>query len=231
MSEIKNRALFLDRDGVINVDSGYIWRPEDFIFNDGVFEACRSASAMGFMLFVVTNQAGIGRGLYSERDFQALNEWMLGRFREESIEIGRVYFAPTHPENGIGVYRRESPDASPVRACFLRRVTHSISICPDPPSWETAKPTSSPESMGVWQRAYLSKVRKTTLRPAVLTPSWGHWLKRLPGWRRAKTASSCRPTGASRSFPSGPDHRTTHHRPHMTARSRHCQPELRRCLR
>ncbi|CAN0500125.1 unnamed protein product [Laminaria digitata] len=113
MSEIKNRALFLDRDGVINVDSGYIWRPEDFIFNDGVFEACRSASAMGFMLFVVTNQAGIGRGLYSEKDFQALNEWMLGRFREESIEIGRVYFAPTHPENGIGVYRRESPDRKP----------------------------------------------------------------------------------------------------------------------
>ena len=107
------RALFLDRDGVINIDSGYIWRPEDFIFNEGVFDACRKARNLGYLLVVVTNQAGIGRGLFSEQDFRSLTEWMTGRFAEEEIEIARVYFAPTHPEEGIGVYRRESPDRKP----------------------------------------------------------------------------------------------------------------------
>lgn len=113
MASPKNRALFLDRDGVINIDSGYIWRPEDFIFNEGVFEACQKAQALGYVLVVVTNQAGIGRGLYSEKDFQALTDWMLAQFREHDIEIARVYFSPTHPEEGIGVYRRESPDRKP----------------------------------------------------------------------------------------------------------------------
>lgn len=120
MSEPKNRALFLDRDGVINIDSGYIWRPEDFIFNEGVFEACQKAQEMGYMLVVVTNQAGIGRGLYSEKDFQALTDWMLEQFRDEDIEIKRVYFSPTHPEEGIGVYRRESPDRKPGPGMLLK---------------------------------------------------------------------------------------------------------------
>lgn len=113
-------ALFLDRDGVINVDSGYIWRTEDFIFNDGVFEACQAARDMGYLLVVVTNQAGIGRGLYSEKDFHALSDWMVERFREHDVEIARVYFSPTHPEEGIGVYRRESPDRKPGPGMLLK---------------------------------------------------------------------------------------------------------------
>ncbi len=107
------RALFLDRDGVINVDVGYIWRPEDFIFQEGVFEACRQARSLGYNLVVVTNQAGIGRGLYSEDDFQQLTEWMCTRFAGEGAEIARVFHAPTHPEEGIGIYKRESIDRKP----------------------------------------------------------------------------------------------------------------------
>ena len=113
MTNVKKRALFLDRDGVINIDSGYIWRPEDFIFHEGVFDACRIAQSLDYVLFIVTNQAGIGRGLYSERDFHILTDWMLEQFVENEIEIARVYFAPTHPEEGIGVYRRESLDRKP----------------------------------------------------------------------------------------------------------------------
>lgn len=120
MPDPKNRALFLDRDGVINIDSGYIWRPEDFLFIDGVFEACRAARAMGYLLVVVTNQAGIGRGLYSEQDFHALTDWMLAQFRAEKIEIEQVYFSPTHPEEGIGIYRRESPDRKPGPGMLLK---------------------------------------------------------------------------------------------------------------
>lgn len=113
MSSGTRKALFLDRDGVINIDSGYIWRTEDFIFYDGVFEACLAAQEMGYLLVVVTNQAGIGRGLYSEQDFHTLTAWMEAQFLKQGIEIARTYFSPTHPEEGIGVYRRESPDRKP----------------------------------------------------------------------------------------------------------------------
>lgn len=114
------KALFLDRDGVINIDVGYIWRPEDFIFRDGVFEACRQAQALGFHLVVVTNQAGIGRGLFSEDEFQDLTAWMCARFAAESVDIARVFHAPTHPEEGIGIYKRESIDRKPGPGMLLK---------------------------------------------------------------------------------------------------------------
>lgn len=107
------KALFLDRDGVINVDVGYIWRPEDFIFRDGVFDACRQARTLGYHLVVITNQAGIGRGLFSEDDFQQLTAWMCAQFTDQNIDIARVFHAPTHPEEGIGIYKRESIDRKP----------------------------------------------------------------------------------------------------------------------
>ena len=115
-----SRALFLDRDGVINVDTGFVWRPENFVFNDGVFAACRRARTLGYRLVVVTNQSGIGRGLYSEDDFNALTTWMCGRFADEGVEIARVYFAPTHPEHALGRYRVDSPDRKPGPGMLLR---------------------------------------------------------------------------------------------------------------
>lgn len=114
------KALFLDRDGVINLDVGYIWRPEDFIFQDGVFDACRRAQALGYRLVVVTNQAGIGRGLFSEEEFQALTAWMCARFSDEGVAIARVFHAPTHPEEGIGIYKRESIDRKPGPGMLLK---------------------------------------------------------------------------------------------------------------
>lgn len=107
------RALFLDRDGVINRDAGYTHRWEDFVFIDGIFDLCRAARAKGYRLFVVTNQAGIGRGLYSEQDFHALTERMCEAFAAEGAPIDKVYFDPTHPLHGIGEYRRESPMRKP----------------------------------------------------------------------------------------------------------------------
>jgi D-glycero-D-manno-heptose 1,7-bisphosphate phosphatase len=114
------KALFLDRDGVINVDTGFVWRPDAFVFVDGVFAACRRARALGYLLVVVTNQSGIGRGLYTEDDFQDLTAWMCGRFAAEGTDIARVYFAPTHPEHGIGRYRTDSSDRKPGPGMILR---------------------------------------------------------------------------------------------------------------
>jgi D-glycero-D-manno-heptose 1,7-bisphosphate phosphatase len=102
------KALFLDRDGVINVDNAYVSHIEDFEFIDGIFELCRAAVKKGYLLVVVTNQAGIGRGLYTESDFNTLTDWMKSRFVQENCALTAVYYCPTHPEYGIGKYRRES---------------------------------------------------------------------------------------------------------------------------
>lgn len=115
----KRRALFLDRDGVINVDRGYVHTPEQFEFIDGIFDLCRRAVARGYIIVVVTNQAGIGRGYYTEQDFHALSEWMRAQFLAEGIEIAKIYFCADHPELGIGEYRCDSILRKPAPGMLL----------------------------------------------------------------------------------------------------------------
>ena len=115
-----NRALFLDRDGVINHDVGYAHRWEEFKFVDGIFDLCRFAKQQGYLLVVVTNQAGIGRGFYTEADFHALTEKMCERFQCEGAPIDRVYFSPFHPEHGLGRYKLDSPCRKPNPGMILR---------------------------------------------------------------------------------------------------------------
>ena len=119
---IHNRqaALFLDRDGVINEDNGYVHKIEDFKFLNGIFELCRAASAENRKIIVVTNQAGIGRGLYAEEDFRQITKWMKERFEKEDAPIERVYFCPYHPEFGIGRYRRQSMERKPNPGMLIR---------------------------------------------------------------------------------------------------------------
>lgn len=114
------RALFLDRDGVINVEKNYVHRIEDFEFMPGIFELCAEAGALGFVIVVVTNQAGIGRGIYTEADFLLLTEWMVGAFAARGVTIGRVYHCPYHPTAGVGEYRCESWDRKPNPGMLLR---------------------------------------------------------------------------------------------------------------
>jgi D-glycero-D-manno-heptose 1,7-bisphosphate phosphatase len=114
------RGLLLDRDGVINVDRGYVHRIEDFAFVPGIFDLCATAQQLGFLPFVVTNQAGIGRGYYTEGDFASLTAWMLEQFGRRGIRIGHVYHCPFHPTAGVGEYRRESFDRKPNPGMILR---------------------------------------------------------------------------------------------------------------
>ena len=120
MTVAGNRALFLDRDGVINHDSGYTSSAENFRFIDGVFDLCHAARQSGYLLIVVTNQAGIGRGYYSEEDFFALTEWMCDRFKVEGAPITDVFYCPFHPEHGFGDYKKESFDRKPNPGMLLR---------------------------------------------------------------------------------------------------------------
>lgn len=115
-----NRALFLDRDGVINHDAGYTSSAENFQFIEGIFDLCRAAKRLGYLLVVVTNQAGIGRGYYSEQDFLTLTEWMRERFEAEGAPVTDVFHCPYHPENGVGCYKRDSFDRKPNPGMLLR---------------------------------------------------------------------------------------------------------------
>src|SRR4030081_2036595 len=85
---MRARALFLDRDGVVNEEGGYLHRADEVRFVDGIFSLCRTAAVLGYRLIVVTNQAGIARGYYSEPDFEALMEFMRGELRAEGVELG-----------------------------------------------------------------------------------------------------------------------------------------------
>lgn len=100
-------AAFLDRDGVINVDHGYVYRPTDFVFVPGALDGARLLHEMGFLLVVVTNQSGIGRGLYSTAEFHALSEWMKAQFRTAHAPLAGVYHCPHHPAEALGDYRRD----------------------------------------------------------------------------------------------------------------------------
>ena len=95
---MKTKALFLDRDGVINHEINYLYKVEDFRFVEGIFDLCRNFQRNNFLLFVITNQAGIARGYYTEQDFAALTEWMIAKFKEQGILITKVYYCPHHPE-------------------------------------------------------------------------------------------------------------------------------------
>ena len=119
------RALFLDRDGVINEEVGYLIRPDDVRFVHGIFSLCRTARRLGFRIVVVTNQSGIAREFYTETQFHSLMEWMRAELRREDIELDAVYYCPYHPEHGVGRWRREHEDRKP-GAGMLRRAAREF---------------------------------------------------------------------------------------------------------
>ena len=107
---MSKKALFLDRDGVINVEKEYLYKREDFEFIEGIFELCRHYQELGYLIFIVTNQSGIAREYYSEADFEKLTEWMLEAFEKEGITISKVYHCPHHPKlSGACSCRKPEP--------------------------------------------------------------------------------------------------------------------------
>ncbi|MGM3174744.1 D-glycero-beta-D-manno-heptose 1,7-bisphosphate 7-phosphatase [Dickeya lacustris] len=100
-------AVFLDRDGTINVDHGYVHEIDRFQFIDGVIDALIELKKMGYALVVVTNQSGIARGKFSEAQFETLTEWMDWSLADRGVDLDGIYYCPHHPEAVNDDYRQQ----------------------------------------------------------------------------------------------------------------------------
>lgn len=94
-----NKALFLDRDGVINIDYGHVYKAEDFVFYDGIFDICKKYQDEGYLIFVISNQAGIAKGMYQLEDLEKLDSYMKDVFLKKEIKITNSYYCPHKSED------------------------------------------------------------------------------------------------------------------------------------
>ena len=117
-------AIFLDRDGVINVDTGYVYEVDDFVFIEGVIEALLKLKQKGYLLVVVTNQSGIARGYFTEEQFMNLTEWMDWSLADRGIDLDGIYFCPHHPSEGDDKYRKSCACRKPGPEMILDAAKH-----------------------------------------------------------------------------------------------------------
>ncbi len=108
-----NKALFLDRDGVINKDHGHVYKRDNFEFVEGIFDLAKKAQDAGYLIVVITNQAGIAKGYYNEEQFLELTKWVEDEFLKRDITISKTFYCPYHVDAKIEKYRRDSFDRKP----------------------------------------------------------------------------------------------------------------------
>ena len=118
-----NKALFLDRDGTINVDYAYVYKTSDFKFVDGIVELCKNAQNKGYKIIVITNQSGVERGYYTLDDMNNFNDYMKQEFKKHGVDIADVYCCPylNHPD------RKPNPDMF-IRAGKEHNIDMSVSV-------------------------------------------------------------------------------------------------------
>lgn len=117
-----NKAIFLDRDGTINVEKHYLYKIEDFEFLPGVVDALKTLQKAGYLLIIITNQSGIGRGYYTEADFQNLNDWMISTLKQQGVMIADVYFCPHLPDAEVESYRKECSCRKPKLGMYQQAI-------------------------------------------------------------------------------------------------------------
>lgn len=125
---IMKKAIFLDRDGTLNIDHGYVHRIDDFHFIEGSIEALQKLKAMGFLLVLVTNQSGIARGYFSEEQFLQLTEWMDWSLADRGVDLDGIYYCPHHPQ-GQGEYKQDCDCRKP-KSGMLQQAIRELNIDP-----------------------------------------------------------------------------------------------------
>jgi len=164
------RAAFIDRDGVINIDHGYVSRREDFQFVPGTLAACAQLHRQGFALAVVTNQSGIGRGLYSEDDYRRLTEWMAAEFAAAGAPLAGVYHCPHHPQARLPDYRCDCDCRKPAPGLLLTAARElSLDLARSVLFGDKASDIEAAAAAGVPQRVLLGTDGRAT-PPADLAP-------------------------------------------------------------
>jgi len=93
------KTIFLDRDGVVNKEVDYLYKIDDFKFIDGVFDACLFFQGLNYKIIIISNQSGIGRGFYSDKDYHILTNWMIERFKANGVSILDTYYCPHLPNS------------------------------------------------------------------------------------------------------------------------------------
>ncbi len=115
-------AAFIDRDGVLNEERAFVYRPQDFVFIPGAIEGLRLLQRSGFALVVVTNQSGIARGLYTEADYLSLTAHIRERLGAEGVGLDAIEYCPHLPDAPVSAYRRECDCRKPKPGMLLRAI-------------------------------------------------------------------------------------------------------------
>lgn len=116
----KNKAIFFDRDGTLNVDVDYLHDPADFVWTEGAIDAVRWANTHGYLAIVVTNQSGVARGYFPENDVTRLHDWMNAELQKCGAHIDAFYYCPHHPAAKIPAYRQDCDCRKPAPGLLLR---------------------------------------------------------------------------------------------------------------
>ncbi len=119
-SHHKQKALFLDRDGVVNKDVGYAYKPEQIKFNKYIFQLCRKAVERNYIIVIITNQSGVARGYFTEQQVRSLHAWMIDKFKEHGIGIAKVYYCPFLKDGAVSEYAKESDCRKPAPGMILQ---------------------------------------------------------------------------------------------------------------
>jgi D-glycero-D-manno-heptose 1,7-bisphosphate phosphatase len=127
MKRILRRAVFLDRDGVLNQDRGYVSRPEEFEWLPGAIQALRALQRAGWALVVVTNQSGIARGLYGPAEYQNLTAWMHSELAQQGVALDGVYHCPHLPDAPLAAWCRQCDCRKPAPG-MLRRAARDLKL-------------------------------------------------------------------------------------------------------
>ncbi|EGV06075.1 D,D-heptose 1,7-bisphosphate phosphatase [Haemophilus pittmaniae HK 85] len=116
-----NKAIFLDRDGTLNIDHGYVHEIDQFQFIDGSIDTLKKLKEMGYLLVLVTNQSGIARGYFTEQQFLQLTEWMDWSLADRGVDLDGIYYCPHHPE-GIGEFKENCDCRKPKPGMLLQAI-------------------------------------------------------------------------------------------------------------